>query len=64
MNLKEYVRIVKRSERARICEEAGLSLNYMYQLSSDNRRPSLDLAKRLEIATNGLLTVKEMRQKD
>ena len=60
MNIKEFVKTFQKPERERLAEQAKTTEAYLYQLAGGHRLPSVELAKRLEKASNGLLTRQEM----
>ena len=41
--------------------ELGISMSYLYQLLKKERRPSIELARKIEKITNGELTVDALR---
>lgn len=49
--LKQY----GREESERVAESAGTTFAYFYQLALGHRRPSVNLASRLEMASDGRL---------
>ncbi|MDR5867956.1 helix-turn-helix domain-containing protein [Halomonas koreensis] len=49
------------AEREALAERAGTSVAHLWQLAGGHRRASLELAKRLEDASRGGLTIEGLR---
>lgn len=61
MDLKTYLQHHKARARRALAEAAGTKLIYLRQISHGRRRPSADLAIRLEHVSGGLITARELR---
>lgn len=48
-------------QRQRVAESAETSVAYLWQLSGGHRKASLEMAKRLQDATGGALTIEGLR---
>ena len=48
-------------QRQRVAEDAETSVAYLWQLSGGHRKASLEMAKRLQDATEGQLTIEGLR---
>ncbi len=64
MDIKTFVSKTKKSERERIAALAITTDAYFHQLAGGHRVPSMSLCKRLEAATNGVLSRQSLRPKD
>lgn len=58
MNLAEYLLI---EDRKRLAKAVGVCPAYLYQIATGRRKPSPALAKRIAAATNGAVTLAELR---
>lgn len=57
MTLSEYIIAQGRGGLTRLAEQLGTSKGYLHDLCNDpNRRPSIELAKKIELATGGKVT--------
>jgi transcriptional regulator with XRE-family HTH domain len=56
MDAKTFLEQYGKAEAERICKLAGTSYAYFTQLATGNRRPSADLALKLEHASNERLS--------
>ena len=61
MDITTYLQQHKASARRDLAEAAGTKLIYLRQISRGLRRASADLAIRLEHASHGLITAREVR---
>jgi DNA-binding transcriptional regulator YdaS (Cro superfamily) len=61
MDIKTYLKQHKASERRRLADAAGTKLIYLRQMSNGSRRPSAEMAVRLEHASHGIITARELR---
>ncbi|RUQ28522.1 MAG: hypothetical protein EKK68_14555 [Candidatus Competibacteraceae bacterium] len=61
MDIKTYLKQHKPRDRRALADAAGTKLIYLRQISAGLRRASADLAIRLEHASNGLMTAREIR---
>lgn len=59
--LREWLHGATDSERERVAAEAGTSVAYLWQLSGGHRKASIELASRLQFASDGALTVSGLR---
>jgi DNA-binding transcriptional regulator YdaS (Cro superfamily) len=57
VDLRTYLERAPKGERRRLADAIGTEVEYIYQLSGGHRTPSLDLAKKIEQATAGQVTV-------
>ena len=48
-------------ERDRVAKAAGTSVGYLYQIAGGHRKASPELCKKLQDATDGVLTVSMIR---
>ena len=48
-------------QRKQVAQNAGTSVAYLWQLSGGHRKASLEMAKRLQDATEGKLTIEGLR---
>lgn len=63
MDLKTYLSDAPKGERARLADAIGSSVSHIYQLSGGHSAPSLALAKKIEAATGGKVTVHDWPEK-
>jgi hypothetical protein len=57
MTLSDYIISEGRGSLTRLAAAVGTSKGYLHDLCNDpNRRPSIELAKKLELATGGKVT--------
>lgn len=61
MNLKNYFKDEPLGAKKEMAEYLGITQTWMGLLISKKRRPSPVLAKKIEKATQGLVTAKELR---
>lgn len=59
--LKDWLRGAKKQRRFEVAEKAGTSVAHLQQVAGGYRRVSPELAERLEIASDGELTVGGLR---
>ena len=64
MDIKTFVSSTKKLERERIAALAKTTDAYFQQLAGGHRLPSISLCKRLEDATEGVLSRKSLRPLD
>ena len=55
MNAKEFIAEFGVDAARRVAEEAGTNYAYFSQIAHGHRRPSVDLANKLVLASGGLL---------
>ncbi len=60
MNIKTFIKSTPRNERQRIAALAGTTDAYFSQLAGGHRKPSIKLAKKIEIASGNLITRQEL----
>ena len=53
MDAYSFLKKFGREESERVAEAAGTNFAYFYQIALGHRRPSVDLASRLESASDG-----------
>lgn len=61
MTLEEYFRDEPRGAKVEMAEYLGITLTWLSLLIHDKVKPSVLLAKRIEDATQGLVTKEELR---
>ena len=61
MNARQYLIAVGTKKAAITARAAGTSLGYLRCIAYDNRRPSPEMAKRLEEASDGLMGRADLR---
>ena len=59
MDLREYI-FRKRTNYAALAKEIQISRNYLNSIATGKRIPGIFLARAIELATNGHVTVKEL----
>jgi len=61
MNLKQYFKDEPHGSKKEMADHLGITLTWMGLLISKKRRPSVMLAKKIQKATQGLVTAAELR---
>jgi DNA-binding transcriptional regulator YdaS (Cro superfamily) len=61
MDLKDYFVGEPYGSKKEMADHLGITLTWLGLLMRKVRRPSPELAKRIELATQGLVTAKELR---
>ncbi|UOF78409.1 putative antitoxin of bacterial toxin-antitoxin [Caudoviricetes sp.] len=61
MNLKQYFKGEPYGAKKEMADHLGITLTWLGILMNKKRRPSPELAKKIEKATQGLVTAKELR---
>ena len=61
MHLKEYFVGEPYGSKKEMADHLNITLTWLGLLMRGTRRPSPELAKRIELATQGLVTAKELR---
>jgi DNA-binding transcriptional regulator YdaS (Cro superfamily) len=61
MNLVEYFKDEPQGAKQEMAEYLGITPTWLGLLLNGSRRPSAELAKKIEDATQGLVTRKELR---
>ena len=61
MHLKQYFKGEPYGAKKEMADHLGITLTWLGILMKKKRRPSPELAKRIEKATQGLVTAKELR---
>lgn len=56
-NLSEYIKSQPQKARSAWADDFGISRPYLYALLDGTRLPSIDVAKRIEVATGGAVPV-------
>lgn len=59
--LREWLRGASDAERERVAKAAATSVAYLWQLAGGHRKPSIELASRLQVASSGTLTLAGLR---
>lgn len=59
--LREWLHGATDAERERVATAAGTSVAYLWQLAGGHRKASIELASRLQSASDGALTVSGLR---
>lgn len=63
MDLKTYLSTAPKGERKRLADAIGSSVSHIYQLSGGHSAPSLAMARNIEAATAGKVTVHDWPDK-
>ena len=61
MDIRTYIKQSRGHHAKALAQKAGTSVGYLRLLSYGLRRPSAELALRLEYASGGLITASELR---
>lgn len=61
IQLREWLRDASDAERERVAKAASTSVAYLWQLAGGHRKPSIELASRLQTASCGALTIAGLR---
>lgn len=61
MNLKDFLRTLAPDEREAFAEAANTSVAYLYQLAGGHRDASAKMAVKIEKASQGAVTRRELR---
>lgn len=61
MNLVDYLNSLTIAKREAFADRAGTTDAHLAQLKGDHRRPSPEMARKLVAASNGALTLAELR---
>lgn len=61
MDIRTWLSGADKPERERVAREAGTSVAYFFQLAGGHRNASIELAKRIERATGGLVSRRDLR---
>jgi DNA-binding transcriptional regulator YdaS (Cro superfamily) len=61
MNLKEYFQTEPHGSKKEMAEFLEITQTWMGLLISGRRRPSLELARKIKLATVGLITLYDLR---
>lgn len=61
MDIKTFVKTCSKEQREAVAIRAGTTEAYLFQLAGGHRKPSVRLAKYLELASSGLMTRQELR---
>ena len=61
MTLKEYFQDKKRGSMVAFAKQAGISKTWLSLMCNGLRKPSPELAGKIEVATKGKVTRKDMR---
>lgn len=59
--LRDWLGQTNNDERKAVADAAGTSVAHLWQLAGGHRKASLELAKRLEDASKGALTIEGLR---
>ena len=57
MDIRTYFETAPKGERERLADAVKTNIDYIYQLSGGFRRPSLALVQRIDVATNGAVSL-------
>lgn len=60
MNAQSYLNLYGRKKAAEVAEAAGTNYRYFHHIVKGKRRPSVELAKRLVIASSGELGLMDL----
>lgn len=61
MNINQYIKEFGTEKASRVASQAGSSLAYMRQIAAKNRKPGIELVRRLISESGHVLTVKGLR---
>ena len=61
MDMKEFLKSIKREEREQLANAVGSSVAYFHQIAGGHRKPSARLCVLLEKHSNGLLKKESLR---
>ncbi|MBE0436953.1 MAG: hypothetical protein IBX56_14245 [Methylomicrobium sp.] len=61
MDMRTFLKTTSKTERERVAKEAETTVAYLFQLAGGHREPSVKLAMRLEKASGGLLSRRDLR---
>lgn len=61
MDLREYFATEPYGAKKEMSDYLGITLTWLGVIMSKRRRPSAELARKIEKATQGLVTIKELR---
>lgn len=61
MQLKEYFDALPYGSKKVLADKVGITQTWIALLISNSRKASVVLAKKIEVATNGAVTAKELR---
>lgn len=59
--MRTFLKTTSKTERERVAKEAETTVAYLFQLAGGHREPSVKLAMRLEKASGGLLSRRDLR---
>lgn len=59
--LQTWLSKTPQDQREMVAEKAETTVAYLWQLSGGHRKASLEMAKRLQVATDGALTIEGLR---
>lgn len=59
--LQTWLSKTPQEQRETVAEKAETTVAYLWQLSGGHRKASLEMAKRLQVATEGALTIEGLR---
>lgn len=61
MDMRTFLKTTSKTERERVAKEVETTVAYLFQLAGGHREPSVKLAMRLEKASGGLLSRRDLR---
>lgn len=61
MDMRTFLKTTSKTERERVAKEVETTVAYLFQLAGGHRKPSVKLAMRLEKASGGLLSRRDLR---
>jgi hypothetical protein len=61
MKMRDFLKSRSNAEREMVAAKAGTSVDYLWQISGGHRKPSVALSRRLVDASDGALTLYELR---
>lgn len=59
--MRDYLNSIGQPEREQFASAAGTSVGYLWLLAGKHRQPSPKLARKLQEASGGILTLAELR---
>ncbi|MHB8916208.1 MAG: hypothetical protein ACYC4K_10405 [Thiobacillus sp.] len=59
MKLKDYIKSITKEQREEFASMSGTSVGYLYLLAGSHRTPSMSMARRLQKASNGRVSLND-----
>lgn len=64
MKLKDYIKSITKDQREEFALKSGTSVGYLYLLAGAHRSPSMSMARRLQEASQGKVTLNDWSEND